>query len=409
MSWYIRLVGFIGLTGLILVSVCPPVSIQALNTALPISKQDTIALPDGLSTHDWQQIKALLPPTISSAEQTYFKASNTGAGDLFGQSVAISGDTVVVGAYGEDSNAIGVNGDQTNDLAEYSGAAYVFIRSGSTWSQQAYLKASNTDAGDFLGTSVAISGDTVVVGAYGEDSNATGVNGDQSDNSAPASGAAYVFTRSGSTWSQQAYLKASNTGTEDYFGASVAISGDTLLVGAFREGSNATGVNGDQTNDLAEYSGAAYVFTRSGSTWSQQAYLKASNAEEGDLFGISVAISGDTVVVGAYGEDSNATGVNGEQTNNLAPFSGAAYVFTRSGSTWSQQAYLKAPNAEAGDYFGFAVAISGDTVLVGAIGESSNTTGMNGDQSDNSAPASGAVYGIKSLWYSQFLPFIKKQ
>ncbi len=148
------------------------------------------------------------PITIDPiAQQAYLKASNTGANDFFGASVAISGNTVVVGAYGEDSAATGVNGNQANNSAIDSGAAYVFVRSGSTWTEQAYLKASNTGAGDFFGASVAISGDTVVVGAYTEDSVATGVNGNQANNGATDSGAAYVFVRSGSTWTQQAYLK----------------------------------------------------------------------------------------------------------------------------------------------------------------------------------------------------------
>ncbi|RYD31795.1 MAG: hypothetical protein EOP86_17130, partial [Verrucomicrobiaceae bacterium] len=271
-----------------------------------------------------------------------------------------------------------------------SGAAYVFVRSGATWSQQAYLKASNTGAEDSFG-SVAVSGDTVVVGAKREDSKATGVNGDQTDNSARDSGAAYVFARSGATWSQQAYLKASNTGVEDYFG-SVAVSGDTVVVGAFYEGSSATGVNGNQDDNSASISGAAYVFVRSGATWSQQAYLKASNTGFEDNFGVSVGVSGDTVVVGAYWEYSGATGVNGDQADNSAPMSGAAYIFVRSGATWSQQAYLKASNTEMSDQFGYPVAVSGDTVVVGAVNEASNATGVNGDQADNSARWSGAAY-----------------
>ena len=117
--------------------------------------------------------------------------------------------------------------------------------------QQAYLKASNTGAGDYFGSSVAISGDTVVVGAYGEASNATGVNGSQGDNSAAGAGAAYVFVRTSGVWVQQAYLKASNTGAGDYFGYSVAISGDTVVVGAFDEASNATGVNGNEGDNSA--------------------------------------------------------------------------------------------------------------------------------------------------------------
>jgi hypothetical protein len=167
----------------------------------------------------------------------------------------------------------------------------------------------------------------VVIGAVGEASNATGVDGNQSDNSASAAGAAYVFTRSGTTWSQQAYLKASNTEAGDLFGDSVAIDGDTVMVGAPYEASNATGVDGNQGDNSAYAAGAAYVFTRSGTTWSQQAYLKASNTGAGDLFGYSVAIDGDTVVIGAYGEASNATGVDGNQGDNSALNAGAAYVF----------------------------------------------------------------------------------
>jgi hypothetical protein len=384
---------------------------------------------------------------VTWTQQAYLKASNTGSDDQFGKSVAVSGDTVVVGADQEDSNATGVNGNQADNSANTSGAAYVFTRSGVTWTQQAYLKASNTGAGDNFGRSVGLSGDTVIVGAWGEGSNATGVNGNQADNSASQSGAAYVFTRSGVTWTQQAYLKASNTGASDQFGWSVAVSGDTVVVGAIGEDSNATGVNGNQTDNSAALagaayiftrsgvtwtqqaylkasntaandnfgysvalsgdtvvagaytedgsaidSGAAYVFTRSGVTWTQQAYLKASNPDMSDGFGISVALSGDTVVVGAHGEDSNATGVNGSQADNSASASGAAYLFTRSGVIWTQQAYLKASNSGANDWFGWSVAVSGDTVVIGALFEASNATGINGNQTDNSASSSGAAY-----------------
>jgi hypothetical protein len=311
-------------------------------------------------------------------QQAYLKASNTKIGLNFGESVAVSGDTVVVGSSGDGSNATGVNGPD-NNLAPGSGAAWVFVRNGSTWSQQAYLKASNAGAGvsEGFGSSVAVSGDTVVVGAPGEDS------------FAPQSGAAYVFVRNGSTWSQQAYLKASNKGQNDVFGTSVGVSGDTIVVGAPEESSNATGVDGAD-NDLALASGAAYIFVRSGSTWSQQAYLKASNTGKLDGFGDSVAVSGDTVVVGAPGESSNATGVNGAD-NNSADNSGAAYVFVRSGSTWSQQAYLKASNTGKFDGLGSSVAASGGTLVVGAPGESSNATGVNGADNDL-ADGSGAAY-----------------
>jgi hypothetical protein len=340
-----------------------------------------------------ETVGAVYPVTVDPwVQQAYLKASNTDSNDGFAVSVAVSGDTVVVGAPVEDSNATGVDGNQADNSAPQSGAAYVFIRSGGTWSQQAYLKASNTDPADQFGSSVAVSGDTVVVGAFTESSAATGVNGNQTDNSASRSGAAYVFVRNGTTWSQQAYLKASNTDVDDFFGRSVAVSGDTVVVGANLEASAATGVNGNQADNSASQAGAAYVFVRNGTAWSQQAYLKASNTDVGDLFGFSVAVSGDTVAVAAPGESSAATGVNGNQTDNSAPDSGAAYVFVRNGTTWSQQAYLKASNTDGGDGFGQSLSVSGDTVVVGAVGEDSAATGINGNQADNSATLAGAAY-----------------
>lgn len=398
------------------------------------------AAPEGLSlTID--DSSARYPIVVDPiAQQAYIKASNTNANDLFGSWIAISGDTVVVGAPSESSAATGVNGNQNSNSAPNAGAAYVFVRNGTTWTQQAYLKASNTGAQDLFGIAVAVSGNTIVVGAQGEASAATGVNGGQADNSAPSAGAVYVFVRSGTAWTQQAYLKASNTNANDFFGRSVAISGDTVLIGAIGEASAATGVNGNQADNSAPNTGATYVFVRNGTTWTQQAYLKssqagdthfgfavgisgdtavvgdeeptgaayvfvrsggvwsqqallrASNAEAGDFFGMAVAISGDTVVVGAQYEASAATGINGNQADNSAPQAGAAYVFVRNGTTWTQQAYLKASNTEASDRFGIRVALSGDTALVGAYAEDSSATGVNGNQSDNSASNSGAAY-----------------
>jgi hypothetical protein len=325
------------------------------------------------------------------SQQAYLKASNTDAYDLFGFGVAISGDTLAVGAPGEASLATGINNDQNDNSANEAGAVYIFVRNGSSWSQQAYIKASNTGAGDKFGLRVALSGDTLLVGAQFEDSNATGVNGDQSDNSAEDSGAVYVFTRNGTTWSQQAYLKASNTNEGDVFGRSVDISGETIVIGS-AESSNATGVNGDQSNNDADYAGAAYVFTRSGNAWSQQAYLKASNTDRRDLFGHDVAISGDTVAVGAPLEASSATGIDGNQGDNSQINAGAAYVFVRNGNTWSQQAYVKAPNSERGDIFGRNLVLMDQTLVVSAEREDSAATGINGDQEDNSQSDSGAVY-----------------
>ncbi len=336
---------------------------------------------------------ARYPITIDPiAQQAYLKASNAGADDLFGVCVGVSGDTVVVAAQQEDSAATGVNGNQADNSAPDSGAVYVFVRSGPAWSQQAYLKASNAAAGDWFGLSVAISGDTIVVGALQEDSAATAVNGNQADNSAIDSGAAYVFVRNGTTWTQQAYLKASNAEAGDIFGYNVAISGDTILVATIQEDSAATGVNGNQADNSAASSGAVYVYQRTGAAWAQQAYLKASNTAAGDWFGRSIAISGDTVVVGASEEDSAATGVGGNQADDASTASGAAYIFVRSGTNWAQQAYLKASNTGAGDRFGSSVALFGNTAVVGVPGEDSNATGVNGNQADDSASGSGAAY-----------------
>jgi hypothetical protein len=340
--------------------------------------------------------------TCSAFEQAYLKASNTDRQDYFGRSVAIDGDTLVVGAEYESSDATGVNGSQANNDASRSGAAYVFVRSGSMWTQQAYLKASNTEADDFFGSAVAISGDTIVVGAYGEDSGATGINGNQADNTRTNSGAAYVFTRSGTTWTQRAYLKASNRPT--WFGRSLDISGDTIAVGAWREPSAASGVNGNQADTSLSGAGAVYVFTRTGTVWSQQAYIKASNPGLNDEFSRALALDGDTLVVGAPSESSDADGINGNQADDSATFAGAVYVFTRTGGAWSQQAYVKASNSDAFDYFGEALDVSGDTIVVGARGEASPAAGVGADQTMNMTANTGAVYVFTrsgSVWSQQ--------
>jgi hypothetical protein len=204
----------------------------------------------------------------------------------------------------------------------------VFTGSGSTWTQRAKLTAANAAANDLFGLSAAISGSTAVLGAPGKNS---------------LTGAAYVYTGSGGSWTQQAKLTAADGFTGDYFGGSVALSGSTTVVGAPLKG----------TND-----GAAYVFTASGSTWTQQAELTAADAAAGDEFGISAAISGSTAMIGANGKNTGT---------------GAAYVFTGSGATWPQQAELTAADAATGDEFGVSVAISGSTAVVGANGKNTGT------------------------------------
>ncbi len=280
------------------------------------------ALPDGLK----QAILAATaqPFTLSFGEQMV-TVSDVAADDRFGESVALLGDTALVGARGYD---VGLNPDQ--------GSVYVFTRSGSTWSLQQQLTASDGAEGDWFGSSVALSGDTALIGAPLDDVSG---NSDQ--------GSAYVFTRSGTTWSQQAHLTAADGAAGDYFGASVALSGDTALVGA----------DNDNVSGNA-YQGSAYIFTRSGAAWSQQAHLTASDGAAEDFFSLSVALSGDTALVGA--PDDNVSGNNQQ---------GSAYVFVRSGSSWSQQAHLTGSDGAEEDWFGMSVALSGDTALVGASGK----------------------------------------
>jgi len=304
----------------------------------------------------------------------------------------LNGNTLAIGAYGEKSAATGINGDQSNTGAGASGAVYVFTRSGTNWTQQAYIKASNTGTGDGFGRSVSLYGDTIVVGACGEASAATGINGDQSNNDAPASGAVYVFTRSGTTWSQQAYIKASNTGASDLFGWNISLYENTLAVGAYQEDSDATGINGSQSDNDATDSGAVYVLSRSGTTWTQQAYIKASNTEEEDNFGCAVSLYGDLLAVGAYMEDGAATGIDGDQIDNSANASGAVYVFSRSGTTWLQQAYVKESNNDTGDFFGNYLSLYDRSLAVAGLHERSAATGVNGDQDDDSTQWAGAVY-----------------
>jgi hypothetical protein len=495
-------------------------------------------------------------------QEAYLKASNTGTEDRFGESIAIAGDTLVIGAPGEASGVSGVDASalwQADDSAANSGAVYVFVRRDGTWSQEAYLKASDTRAGAAFGSSVAIAGDTLVIGAPGgalagngasyasaasggangvltaasagssapaatsgggnavtaasvgpnafaalsgaayvfvrsegvwsqtaslspslgadgsvpqqfgarvaiaDDTLAISAHGSSQDGTASArsmsaagavyvfertgaswqeqtalaadggrqaplfgvslamtsdliaigspgesassasdesSGdAAYVFERSGSTWSELVRLPGPPDQPQASFGCSVGISGDRLVVGAATENSAAVGVNpaalgSDQT---AAASGAAYVFTRAGADWTEEAYLKASAARADDQFGASVAIAGDNLVVTAPNEASAGTGIDPQNgpADDSANHAGAAYMFTRGADGWIQSAYIKASNTDPGDEFGLGVAISDDTIAIGAANEASAATGVNATnpgQTDNSAPWSGAAY-----------------
>ena len=333
-------------------------------------------------------------------QQSYIKASNTGRNQFFGSVVSLSanGNTLAVGAEGENSAATGINGNQNDFSAQEAGAVYVFVRAGDLWQQQAYIKSSNTGEFDRFGIAVSLSadGNTLAVGADAEDGAATGINGDQNNNSAGGSGAVYV--RIGELWQQQAYIKASNNRFNNLFGRAVSLSADggTLAVGAFLEDGAASGVNGNQNDNSADDSGAVYVFVSSGELWQQQAYIKASNTGEDDSFGMAVSLSadGNTLAVGTNREDSAATGINGNQNDDSVEQAGAAYVFTRSAGLWQQQAYIKASYNGFEDGFAGAVSLSadGNTLAVGAIDEDSSATGISGDQNNNSTPSSGAVY-----------------
>ena len=348
--------------------------------------------------------------TTPWSQQSYVKAANSDNDSNFGTSVSISVDTIVVGATGEDSNQITItngttaNADSSNSA---SGGAYVYKRSGTSWAQEAYIKASNNAASDSFGASVSIDVDTIAVGATGEDSGTiaiiNGMTSSSNDNSS-ASGAAYVYKRYGNFWVQEAYIKAANANgdNDSNFGYSVSIDGDTLAVSAINEDSvwdNITNGTSASDNNSSSNSGAVYVYKRTGSNWAQEAYIKASNNSAGDRFGYSVSIENDTLVVGAYLESSDqrtiTNGTTAASTDNSMAGTGAVYVYKRSGSTWTQQAYIKAVNSNVNDNFGRRVSLDNDTIVVGAhLEDSSETTVTNGTTaaSDNDKSASGAVY-----------------
>jgi hypothetical protein len=341
------------------------------------------------------------------------RTSNTGSGDYFGSTVALStdGNTMAVAANWEASSATGVNGNQADNSIPQAGAVYIFTRTNGTWRQQAYLKASNTGEGgengdgDQFGFSLALSddGNTVAVGAISEDSNVSGINGNQADNSSISAGAVYVFSRTGTTWTQQAYIKSSTPAeytNADLFGFSVALSanGNTLAVGVYDEGGSSRTIDGPVDN-MRGGSGAIYVFTRSGTTWSKQSYLKVSKAERGDSWGVSLTLSddGNTMAVGSVDEDCTATGINPAGCDNdfeTDVSTGAVAIFVRSGAAWSQQAYLKSSNTGKQDWFGIRTALSGDgnTLVVSASNEDGGSQGINGKQDNDDATESGAVY-----------------
>ncbi len=293
-----------------------------------------------------------------------------GAAGLMSRGKVLAAALLVVAAYADEGGT-----EAGTSLAQTSAPA---------WTEVGYIKASSPGAGDEFGYAIALSDDgtTLAVGAPMDPSSAIGVHEDDpdpTDDSAYSSGAVYVYGRSGDGWSAQAFIKASNAGSNDQFGSALALSadGNTLAVSAVFEDSSATGINGDQDDNSLNQSGAVYVFTRVGTTWSEDAYVKASNTGEtgeGDTFGYTIALgdNGRTLAVGAPGEDSAASGINGNESDNSAIAAGAVYVFgRRSDGTWSQQAYIKSSNPGEYVLFGYSVALNGGggTLAAGAYDE----------------------------------------
>ncbi|MDI9319480.1 MAG: hypothetical protein QM530_03300, partial [Phycisphaerales bacterium] len=314
-----------------------------------------------------------------------------------GMALSADGNTLAAGNMGDDGSGRGVNPTVT-DSAREAGTVFVYRRTDSLspWVFQAYIKASNTGAGDWFGRSLSLSSDgtTLAVGALYEDGSGKGIN-PASNDSATNAGAVYIYTRSGSTWSFTDYIKASNTGADDEFGRSVSLSSDgsTLAVGASGEAGSGKGIN-PASNDSATDAGAVYIYTRSGSTWSLKDYIKASNTGGGDGFGYSLSLSSDatSLAVGAIDEDGSGKGVN-PADNDSTGDAGAVYIYTRSGSTWSFTDYIKASNTGADDEFGHSVSLSSDgsTLAVGVPFEDGSGRGINPADND-SAITAGAVY-----------------
>ena len=249
------------------------------------------------------------------SQQAKLLASDASAQSQFGNSVSISGDYVVIGAYTSSDNGL------------YSGSAYIFKRDGTNWNQEAKLLPSDGVTYDYFGSSVSVSGDYVVIGTPFDDDNGE------------SSGSAYIFKRDGTNWNREAKLSASDGATDDEFGFTVAVSGDYVVAGAPLDGGTV---------------GSAYIYKREGTSWPQQAKLEASDAVTDIYFGNSVSVSGDYAIIGAY------------QGNGNVDNSGAAYIFKREDTNWLQQSKIFTADGAFDDYFGFSVSIYGDYAIVGA-------------------------------------------
>jgi len=263
------------------------------------------------SAGTWTQQAKLLPPAV----QDFL---------LFGDAIALDGDNVIISAWGDDQNG------------DHAGAAYVFERLGDVWTEQARLTPADPAVDDYFGFAVALDGDTAVIGAWGDDDNGS------------RSGSAYVFVRTAGVWTQQAKLLPADGAAHDRFGEHLAFDGDTTVI---------TARSHDHTGDNA---GAAYVFVRTAGVWTQQAELLAGDGSDDDNFGQAVVLDGDTAVIGANGDDTA---------------SGSAYVFTRTGTAWTEQAKLVPADAAAHDQFGAGMALDGDTVMIGSGHDDDNGDG----------------------------------
>ena len=323
-----------------------------------------------------------LVATHSFAAQDIILAGDGKAGDSFGYGVAIDGTTAVVGAFKADIDGVkdagaayiyvlGENGwqqqaklfakpafaDDTlggkvaikNDIAmlgvmrrdekgKDSGAVVSFERNANNWKQHQIFTAPDTKPGDAFGQSIALTNNHLVIGAPRNDA----LGND--------SGAAYIYRRENNTWHYQTKITASDGAAGDLFGISVAIDGNTILVGA------------DLHDEKAENAGAVYVYILEDNKWQQEAKLTASDGGKTDIFGVRVALSENTALISARRDDTKALGID----------AGSAYIFVRDGSTWAQQVKLTSPDGQADDRFGRGVALSGDMAIISAMNHDAN-------------------------------------
>lgn len=285
--------------------------------------------------------------------------------DRFGQSIGIQDDTLVVGAPEQDDDSV-----QGNDTKSESGAAYVFTRAAGVWTLQQKVIGTGVNgrvADDLFGTSVAISGESIAIGAPGQDTNAAGVNSGED-----GTGAVFIFTRTAGVWNLEQKLIASGTnGRVDYdaFGSSIAMDGDTIVASAEWQGYDENGAN------YFEGAGASYVFTRSAGVWSFQQKLAAmgtNSRTEYSEFGKDISISGDVIVAGSMWEFYDQDGAN------PVPWAGAAYIFTRDSGAWTLDKKLVGTGTNgrnSDDGFGTGVAVRGSSIAIGAYGQGYNASG----------------------------------